>query len=273
MQVTAGAATWDDCAMTVRATVVSYPTETRAVFDAGSKVMTYEQYYAKGYGRVVEYPDAEVTGFSEEHGILDLSKCAKKPQIGEAISVIPQPLLRCHQHDGRGLRGARKASWKQCIRSRRAARCARRSSVTDADRITKPNRRGPKADKASPWTDAISAADPRFQVALPSAGHGLLRLRGAWADRRHARHVGQGEPAAEPRRACLDRRVAEPAVDREDGLRPARRQCSDFRLAAALLHPHRRRADGLRHAGPRCGALPASCSSRGRSRPICSARC
>jgi D-serine deaminase-like pyridoxal phosphate-dependent protein len=31
MQVTAGAATWDDCAMTVRATVVSRPTEDRAV--------------------------------------------------------------------------------------------------------------------------------------------------------------------------------------------------------------------------------------------------
>jgi D-serine deaminase-like pyridoxal phosphate-dependent protein len=89
MQVTAGAATWDDCAMTVRATIVSRPTETRAVFDAGSKVMTYEQYYAKGYGRVVEYPDAEVTGFSEEHGILDLSKCTKKPQIGEVVSIIP----------------------------------------------------------------------------------------------------------------------------------------------------------------------------------------
>jgi D-serine deaminase-like pyridoxal phosphate-dependent protein len=89
MQVTAGAATWDDCAMTVRATVVSRPTETRAVFDAGSKVMTYEQYYAKGFGRVVEYPDAQVTGFSEEHGILDLSACAKKPRIGEIISVIP----------------------------------------------------------------------------------------------------------------------------------------------------------------------------------------
>jgi D-serine deaminase-like pyridoxal phosphate-dependent protein len=89
MQVTAGAATWDDCAMTVRATVVSRPTENRAVFDAGSKVMTYEQYYAKGFGRVVEYPDAQVTGFSEEHGILDLSACARKPKIGEVISVIP----------------------------------------------------------------------------------------------------------------------------------------------------------------------------------------
>ena len=89
MQVTAGAATWDDCAMTVRATVVSRPTENRAVLDAGSKVMTYEQYYAKGFGRIVEYPDADVTGFSEEHGIVDLSKSAKKPKIGEVVSIIP----------------------------------------------------------------------------------------------------------------------------------------------------------------------------------------
>ena len=43
MQVTAGAATWDDCAMKVRATVVSRPTDDRAVLDTGSKVMTYEQ--------------------------------------------------------------------------------------------------------------------------------------------------------------------------------------------------------------------------------------
>ena len=106
MQVTAGAATWDDCAMTVRATVVSRPTEDRAVFDAGSKVMTYEQYYAKGFGRLVEYPDAEVTGFSEEHGILDLSKCAKQAEGRRSGQHHPEPLLRRHQHDGRDLRRA-----------------------------------------------------------------------------------------------------------------------------------------------------------------------
>ena len=89
MQVTAGSATWDDCAMTVRATVVSRPTENRAVLDSGSKVMTYEQHYAKGFGRIVQYPQAQVTGFSEEHGIVDLSACAKKPKVGEAVSIIP----------------------------------------------------------------------------------------------------------------------------------------------------------------------------------------
>jgi D-serine deaminase-like pyridoxal phosphate-dependent protein len=89
MQVTAGAATWDDCAMTVRTTVVSQPTDGRAILDAGSKVMTYEQYYAKGFGRIIEYPDAEITGFSEEHGMVDLAGCTSKPRIGEVVSVVP----------------------------------------------------------------------------------------------------------------------------------------------------------------------------------------
>jgi D-serine deaminase-like pyridoxal phosphate-dependent protein len=89
MQVTTGAVTWDDCAMKVRATVVSRPTEDRAVLDTGSKVMTYEQYFAKGYGRIVEYPEAEITGFSEEHGMVNLSASAKKPKVGEVVNVIP----------------------------------------------------------------------------------------------------------------------------------------------------------------------------------------
>ena len=39
MQVAWGLGTWDDCAMTVLATVVSRPTETRAILDAGSKAL------------------------------------------------------------------------------------------------------------------------------------------------------------------------------------------------------------------------------------------
>jgi D-serine deaminase-like pyridoxal phosphate-dependent protein len=89
MMVSSGAATWDDCAMHVRATVVSRPTEDRAIIDAGSKVLTREQYYVKDFGRVVEYPDAVVANVSEEHGMVDFSRSAKKPKVGEAISVIP----------------------------------------------------------------------------------------------------------------------------------------------------------------------------------------
>jgi D-serine deaminase-like pyridoxal phosphate-dependent protein len=89
MMVTAGAATWDDCAMYVRATVVSLPTPDRAIIDAGSKVLTREQYYVENFGRVVEYPDAAVVNMSEEHGMLDLSRLAAKPKIGEVINIIP----------------------------------------------------------------------------------------------------------------------------------------------------------------------------------------
>ena len=89
MMVTAGAAGWEDCALRVRCTVVSRPTEGRAILDAGSKVFTYDQYYAKGFGRIVEYPDAVITGFSEEHGMVDLAASPKGPKIGEVVSVIP----------------------------------------------------------------------------------------------------------------------------------------------------------------------------------------
>jgi D-serine deaminase-like pyridoxal phosphate-dependent protein len=89
MMVHSGVATWDDCAMRVRATVVSVPTPDRAIIDAGSKTLTREQYYVQGFGRVVEYPDAPVVNLSEEHGIIDLSRSARKPTVGEVVSVIP----------------------------------------------------------------------------------------------------------------------------------------------------------------------------------------
>src|SRR5207302_3479314 len=57
MQVTAGAATWGDGAPTVRATAASPPTDNRALLDVGAKVMTCEQWYAKGCGLVLELPD------------------------------------------------------------------------------------------------------------------------------------------------------------------------------------------------------------------------
>src|SRR3989337_161014 len=44
MMVQSGAATWDNCAMHVRATVVSCPTADRAIIDSGSKVLTSDHY-------------------------------------------------------------------------------------------------------------------------------------------------------------------------------------------------------------------------------------
>jgi D-serine deaminase-like pyridoxal phosphate-dependent protein len=89
MMVHSGIAGWDDCAMIVRATVVSTPTSGRAIVDAGSKILTREQYYLTSFGHVVEYPDAVVANLTEEHGIIDLSKSKTGPKVGEVVSIVP----------------------------------------------------------------------------------------------------------------------------------------------------------------------------------------
>jgi D-serine deaminase-like pyridoxal phosphate-dependent protein len=89
MVVASGTATWDDCAMRVRCTVVSRPTADRAVLDAGTKVFTSDLYTVKGYGHLLEYPEAAVTTLSEEHGVVDLSACRARPAIGEVVEVVP----------------------------------------------------------------------------------------------------------------------------------------------------------------------------------------
>jgi D-serine deaminase-like pyridoxal phosphate-dependent protein len=75
--------------MHVRVTVVSTPTADRAIVDAGSKVLTHERYYVENFGRVVEYPDAVVTGLSEEHGTIDFSRSESRPKVGDVIRIIP----------------------------------------------------------------------------------------------------------------------------------------------------------------------------------------
>lgn len=89
MQVAFGHGTLEDCAFTVLATVVSRPTENRAIIDAGSKALAADTAPVPGHGHIVEYPDAVIASLSEEHGIVDLSKCATKPEIGEKLRIIP----------------------------------------------------------------------------------------------------------------------------------------------------------------------------------------
>ena len=89
MVVSAGGATWDQCAMRVRTTVVSRPTPDRAVLDAGSKVLTSDQYFMKGFGHVMEYENAAIAHLSEEHAVVDLSACPERPKIGDVVEVVP----------------------------------------------------------------------------------------------------------------------------------------------------------------------------------------
>ena len=87
--VARGACDWSDCALVVAATVVSRPTATRAILDAGSKALTSDLLGLSGYGRIREYPDAVISGLSEEHGHVDLSASQRKPEVGEVVTIIP----------------------------------------------------------------------------------------------------------------------------------------------------------------------------------------
>jgi D-serine deaminase-like pyridoxal phosphate-dependent protein len=92
MMMAAKAASLEQCALTILATVVSRPTPERAVIDAGSKTLSSDLLppgQGDGYGLFPDYPDAAITRLNEEHGVIDLSRSARKPEIGERVRIIP----------------------------------------------------------------------------------------------------------------------------------------------------------------------------------------
>lgn len=84
-----GAVTLDTCALRIISTVVSRPTSDRGILDAGSKTLSSDLHMLEGYGYICEYPEAKIYALTEEHGHVDFSACARKPEIGERVSVIP----------------------------------------------------------------------------------------------------------------------------------------------------------------------------------------
>ena len=87
----AGACDWDDCALTVLATVVSTAVPGQAVVDAGSKGLGREPSAldGDGFGALLDRPEVTVSRLSEEHGILDLGRTTWRPQIGERVRIVP----------------------------------------------------------------------------------------------------------------------------------------------------------------------------------------
>jgi D-serine deaminase-like pyridoxal phosphate-dependent protein len=86
-----GACDWEDCALTVLATVVSTAVPGQAVIDAGSKALAREPLGREGGGwaALLDRPEVTVTRMSEEHGILDLSDTAWRPQVGDRVRLVP----------------------------------------------------------------------------------------------------------------------------------------------------------------------------------------
>jgi D-serine deaminase-like pyridoxal phosphate-dependent protein len=85
-----GSVPLEDCALRVVATVVSTPTKDRAIVDAGSKALTSDPAEgATGHGLLLEHPEAEVYKLNEEHGHVDVSRCERRPRIGDRVSIVP----------------------------------------------------------------------------------------------------------------------------------------------------------------------------------------
>lgn len=120
--VARGACDWHDCALTVLATVVSRPTPSRAILDAGSKSLTSDLLGLQGYGHVVAYPGARISALSEEHAILTLDPDQPGPAIGERVHIIPNhacPVSNLvdtvYLHRGGHLIGAQEVSARGCV--------------------------------------------------------------------------------------------------------------------------------------------------------------
>ena len=89
MQVAAGVATWDDCALRVYATVVSRAAPERGILDAGSKILTADLGGLEGHGLILDHSEAKIARLAEEHGFLDLSRCKARPAVGDVVRIVP----------------------------------------------------------------------------------------------------------------------------------------------------------------------------------------
>ncbi len=86
--VAAGAATLDDVALTVCATVVSRPSRDRAILDAGSKALSSDLSAEEGFGLVLEAPQSTLVKLNEEHGYLALAN-GDDVELGAQVRIVP----------------------------------------------------------------------------------------------------------------------------------------------------------------------------------------
>jgi D-serine deaminase-like pyridoxal phosphate-dependent protein len=86
--VAAGAASTDDVALTVRATVVSRPAADRAVLDAGGKALSQDRCSEPGFGTILEAPASVVEWLSEEHAVVSVAP-GDALELGQQVRIVP----------------------------------------------------------------------------------------------------------------------------------------------------------------------------------------
>lgn len=91
-QVALGAATIDDCALSVLATVVSKPAKNRIILDSGSKTLTNDGARgfspAPGFGVVVGHDNLLIERLSEEHATVKVHGTTPL-EPGDRVRIIP----------------------------------------------------------------------------------------------------------------------------------------------------------------------------------------
>jgi D-serine deaminase-like pyridoxal phosphate-dependent protein len=87
-QLARGVGTPADCALTVLSTVVSRPTATRAILDAGSKALSSDTGGQPDFGALAGLDGARLTGLSEEHGWVTLP-ADQALAVGDRVRVLP----------------------------------------------------------------------------------------------------------------------------------------------------------------------------------------
>ncbi len=82
-------------ALFVYATVMSQPNENKVVVDAGHKATSIDS----GYPLPWQLSGSEITGMSDEHAVIDITRVNKKPVRGDKILLVPShcdPTVNLH---------------------------------------------------------------------------------------------------------------------------------------------------------------------------------
>jgi D-serine deaminase-like pyridoxal phosphate-dependent protein len=104
----------------VWATVMSRPSEDRAIVDAGLKVLAFDS----GMPLVCDEPAATYERASDEHGRLGISVCTNRLGLGDKIRLVPghcDPTVNLYPHPSlpRERGRVREGGWYACIRGNR----------------------------------------------------------------------------------------------------------------------------------------------------------
>jgi D-serine deaminase-like pyridoxal phosphate-dependent protein len=103
MCIANGSVILEDCALRLRATVVSRPTDHRAIIDSGSKALTSDTNAGlDGWGHVVEFPEARVYALNEEHGYVDIAACGTTNMHDEVVAHRGGNVVAVWRIDARG---------------------------------------------------------------------------------------------------------------------------------------------------------------------------